>query len=512
MKTSRRIFVRNSAISSLGLGLVPTELEAIKSSKATQNTRENLFLGMQMGTHSLLDDGLEWTLDFLKEKGGINTIITYSHAYYGADNRPDSVLADHGKGLHSFKNRNLPKVWVHHREEYFRDLLLKHQKPVESNDFYGRDAFREMRKPLDDRNMKVYIRLFEPWAKDGAGRIENYDKVLTKDIYGDTGRGPCWNNPDYQAWIFATVKDVFINYQIDGIQYGAERVGPLSELLLKGETPNCFCKHCIKKNNAFNIDDERAKAGFVEISQLIKRAANKDIPADGVFISLMNIVFHYPEILSWERNFYEGGEEINKGIFNTIKNINPTIQVGRHVDHQQSSWDPIYRAMVPYSKMANYNDFIKPILYHDIFAIRLRYWYIQRINQLVGRDFSENELLNGFYAMMQFQPAAKIPLEMLDKSSMPPEYVAQETKRCLEGVNGKAKVYPGLGFDVPWHLPQGGVVPYPSKPELVYQATFAALNAGAHGLVASRDYDEMQTKNIKSFGKAVGDFTTLNSK
>jgi hypothetical protein len=164
--------------------------------------------------------------------------------------------------------------------------------------------------------------------------------------------------------------------------------------------------------------------------------------------------------------------------------------------------------MVPYSKMADYNDFIKPILYHDIFAIRLRYWYIQRINRLVGRDFSENELLSGFYAMMRFQPAAEIPLEELEKSSMPPEYVAQETKRCLDGVNGKAKVYSGVGFDVPWHLPEGGVAPRPSDPELVYKATLAALNAGAHGLVASRDYDEMQTKNIEAFGRAVRGFKT----
>jgi hypothetical protein len=508
MNQSRRNFIKTTGLTAAGItfGENLFSSSAAVLQKAVES--QKIFSGIQLGTHSLLSEGIEWVLDFLQEKGAIDTLITYSHSYYGADSRPDSVLADHGKGIQSFKNRNFPKVWVKHNDEYFKGLLLKHEKPTKENDFYGRDAFDEMRKPLDERGMKVYVRLFEPWAKDGVGRIENYEKVLTKDINGKTGRGPCWNNPDYQAWIFATVKDVFTNYQIDGIQYGAERVGPLSELLFKGETPNCFCEHCTKKNGNMNIDPERAKAGFREISQLMKRAENNDIPADGVFVSLMNIVFHYPEILSWERNFYDGGEEINKGIFNTIKKINSAIQVGRHVDHQQSSWDPIYRAMVPYSKMADYNDFIKPILYHDIFAIRLRYWYIQRINRLVGRDFSENELLSGFYAMMRFQPAAEIPLEELEKSSMPPEYVAQETKRCLDGVNGKAKVYSGVGFDVPWHLPEGGVAPRPSDPELVYKATLAALNAGAHGLVASRDYDEMQTKNIEAFGRAVRGFKT----
>ena len=382
----RRDFIKKGLFTTAGISFGIGLPAWANSTIFNRASLEAPFAGIQLGTHSLLAEGIEWVLDFLKEKGEIDTLITYSHSYYGAFNRPDSVLADHGKGIISYKYRNFPKVWVNHNAEYFKGLLLKHEKPSKEYDFYGRDAFTEMRKPLDQRGMKVYVRLFEPWAKDGIGHIENYDKVLTLDIDGNPGKGPCWNNPDYQAWIFATVKDVFTNYEIDGIQYGAERVGPLSELLFKNEKTNCFCEHCTKKNVAAGIDPERAKAGFREIEKLIKGAYENDIPKDGVLISLMNIVFRYPEVLSWEGNFYDGGEEINKGISREIKAINSNIEVGRHVDHQQSSWDPIYRAMVPYGRMADYNDFIKPILYHDIFAIRLRYWYIERISKLIGRD------------------------------------------------------------------------------------------------------------------------------
>jgi hypothetical protein len=502
MQNSRRTFIKQNTLAAAGLAMLPDFFSDVRA----QTINNNPFVGIQLGTHSLLAEGIDWVLDLLQEKGEINTIITYSHSYYGAANRPDSVLADHGKGIISYKNRNFPKVWVNHNNEYFNGLLLKHEKPDRKYDFYGRDAFSEMRRPLDKRGMKVYVRLFEPWAADGIDHIENYEKVLTEDIDGKPGKGPCWNNPDYQAWIFATVKDVFANYQIDGIQYGAERVGPLSELLFKNEKPNCFCEHCTKKNVAAGIDPERARAGFSEIRDLINKAFANEIPQDGVFISLMNIVFRYPEVLSWERNFYDGGEEINKGIYKEIKAINPAIEVGRHVDHQQSSWDPIYRAMVPYSSMAGYNDFIKPILYHDILAIRLRYWYINRISELVGRDFTENELLSGFYGMMRFHPAARIPLEELEESSMPPEYVGRETQRCVAGVGKKCKVYAGVGFDVPWHLPEGGIAPRPSDPGLVYETVISALKAGADGLVASRDYDEMQNKNIEAFGRAVRDW------
>lgn len=504
MKNNRRNFIKNSLTATAGIGLGMDGLNPLQAANIS-NSKE-VFSGIQLGTHSLFAEGIEWVLDFLQDKGAINTLITYSHSYYGADNRPDSVLADHGKGVISFKNRNFPKVWVKHKDDSFKGLLLKHEKPNPKYDFYGRDAFSEMRKPLDERGMKVYVRLFEPWIRNGIGRIENYDKVSTVDINGNPGAGPCWNNRDYQAWVFATIKDVFTNYDIDGIQYGAERVGPLSELLFKGQTPNCFCEHCSKKNSSRNIDPERAKEGFTKIAQLMNRAENNDIPSDGVFISLLNIVFHYPEILSWERNFYDGGEVINKGIYDTIKNINPAIQVGRHVDHQQSSWDPIYRAMVPYSQMTSYNNFIKPILYHDILSIRLRHWYIGRMKNLIGRDFTENELLQGFYAMMRFHPEAKIPLAEMERVGMPPEYVGRETERCVAGVNGKADVYPGIGFDVPWHLPEGGMEPRPSDPDLIYESTMAAFKAGAQGVVASRDYDEMQTSSIEAFGRAVLDW------
>ena len=247
MNNSRRSFLQKISLASSGLVIGSSSLISA-ASREPFITDQKPFSGIQLGTHSLLHEGIEYVLDFMKEKGAINTLITYSHSYYGAFNRPDEVLADHGKGIWSYKDRNLPHVWVNHRDEYFKGLLLKHEKPNRDYDFYGRDPFREMRKSLDERGMKVFVRLFEPWAKDGVGRIENYEKVLTVDIDGNKGRGPCWNNPHYREWIYATLKDVYTNYEIDGIQYGAERVGPLSELLFKGEKPNCFCEHCTRKN------------------------------------------------------------------------------------------------------------------------------------------------------------------------------------------------------------------------------------------------------------------------
>jgi hypothetical protein len=80
--------------------------------------------------------------------------------------------------------------------------------------------------------------------------------------------------------------------------------------------------------------------------------------------------------------------------------------------------------------------------------------------------------------------------------------VYDETKRCAEEIDGKARVIAGIGIDVPWHAP-GGMQPYLSDPERLQQSVFKAMQAGADGLLASRDYDEMRHSSLRAFGQAV---------
>jgi hypothetical protein len=65
----------------------------------------------------------------------------------------------------------------------------------------------------------------------------------------------------------------------------------------------------------------------------------------------------------------------------------------------------------------------------------------------------------------------------------------------VASANGKTKIYAGVGFDVPGS-PR-------DTPESVYQATRKALEAGASGVVASREYEEMRLENLEAFGRAV---------
>jgi hypothetical protein len=104
--------------------------------------------------------------------------------------------------------------------------------------------------------------------------------------------------------------------------------------------------------------------------------------------------------------------------------------------------------------------------------------------------------------MMGYSPAAQISLNNLEENGMGPAYVYDEVKRCVAEVKGKARVIAGLGIDVLWHAP-GGLQPYPSEPEKLKRAVFKAVEAGASGLLASREYDEMRFSSLRAFGDAV---------
>jgi hypothetical protein len=57
---------------------------------------ENL-VGIQMGPHTMLDEGIEHSLDLCQETASIDTIFTYCHSYGGDVHKPLAWLAtDHG--------------------------------------------------------------------------------------------------------------------------------------------------------------------------------------------------------------------------------------------------------------------------------------------------------------------------------------------------------------------------------------------------------------------------------
>ena len=299
--------------------------------------------------------------------------------------------------------------------------------------------------------------------------------------------------PHYRDWVYRTIRELVTNYELDGLQYGAERTGPLSHVLFRGLTPTCFCEHCKAHNAKHGIDVQQAKAGYAKLFDMMKSVSDQPQTkrVESVLSSVVRVFYQHPDVLRWDYQWFQSDEEICTEVHRIAKSIRPEIDSGRHVDHQRSSWDFFYRAAMSYEQMAANADFIKPILYHETMGPRLRWWVLERMKDRILNDLSLKQSLDLFYALHGHDTRKMPKLEELDAKGLGPEYVYQETLRCKHGVAEKAKVYAGIGIDVPWYIPNG-MEPRPSDPAQLTAAVQRAIDAGADGVLASREYNEMR--------------------
>jgi hypothetical protein len=462
-------------------------------------TPADTFVGIQMGPHTILDEGIDRTLDLIQETAAVNAVLMYSHAFHADLRKPIQFLApDHGVAPRA--NRPpLPSVWVKHHDRFFRDTSLRVRPTDPGLQYADRDVFAELLKPARRRGMKVYARVLE-----SSGRsIENFTRVVTVDVYGKPTEIGCWTNPEYRAFWRGVAEDLFRSYELDGFQWGAERMGPLMNTVLpwNDRAPTCFCEYCRARGREKGIDPERARQGYENLFVYVRGLiAGKPRPADGVFTGFLRILLRHPEILAWELQYRLSREEVMQGMYTTIRAIKPDAQVGWHVDHQPSSWDLVYRAELTYEEMAPYSDFIKFIAYHDVLGPRIRWWYLDRLQKTILGEISLEQSLDLYYDLFGYDKRVEPRVDQLEAAGLSADYVYRETRRSVASAAGKTRIYPGIGFDVPW-----GSRHIPADPEEVYRAVGRAFEAGADGIVVSREYEEMRVPNLRAVGRALRD-------
>jgi hypothetical protein len=504
----RRVAVAFAAAEASVTRLLPRKTVARPSAAngglgAQEAPSQTPFVGIQMSPHTMLDEGIEPCLDLIQETAGINAVLPYSHAFHGDLRKPARALAtDHGKPPRV--NRSpLPAVWVKHHDQYFRNTRLRMLPTDPGLEYADRDLFTEMVEPARRRGMKVYARVLE-----SSGRsIENFSSVATTDVYGGRTRVGCWSNPDYKNFWAAVVEDMFRSYDLDGFQWGAERMGPLMNVILpwNDTPPTCFCEFCIARGKAQGIDAARAREGFKKLFEYVRGLiAGDPKPAEGVFTLFLRHLIRYPEILAWQYQYRLSREEVMSGMYETIKAIKPEAQVGWHIDHQPSSWDLVHRAEMSYEEMAPYSDFIKLILYHEVLGGRIRSWYLERFQRTILSELSLEQSLDLYYALFGYDKNVEPSVNELRDRGFSPDYVYRETKRSVASANGKTKIYSGIGFNVPGSPPE--------DPEKIYQATRRAFEAGAGGIVVSREYEEMRVPNLRAVGRAVRELSKRTPK
>jgi hypothetical protein len=492
---SRRDFLRNAALASVALSM-----------RASAAPAPAAFNAVQIHPFSFYDEGIERVLDLLQETAGINALLVYSHLYGADQGVPVECLAHDHPGYTPVapSARRYRRVWARHGAGAFDGHLLRHPAAEHDVEYAGRDLFAELAPLCRVRGMKLMGRILEPRGSNYDGVIAGWAEASTVDITGQARRNACWNNPDYRAFWLTTVTDTFRQNPLEGFMLGAERTGPLYRLLAEGEPPSCFCRHCQARMKAKGVDETRLRAGYTALNewvQTMRREPKRS--ADGALVTFLRLLMHHPEVLVWEREWALSLEEALAQLARGIKSVKPDALVGRHVDHQQTSWDIFYRAAVTYAEMAAAMDFLKPVVYHDITAPRVERWVLGELGKSLLADLSKPQALDFYYAVFGLNATKEPALDALMSGGFSPDYVFRETRRCVDGVAGKARVYPGIGFDIPIHRKDGPPVPHPSNHEVLYEATKKAFEAGAQGIVVCREYQEMRLPNLRAVGRAL---------
>ena len=244
------------------------------------------------------------------------------------------------------------------------------------------------------------------------------------------------------------------------------------------------------------ISVERTGQGFLQLDKFVRAARGDQRPSDGYFVTFWRLLLDYPEILAWEKLWTDGQQEVYGEIYGSTKAINPRVQVGWHIWHN-NSFSPFYRAEQDYSKLRHSADFLKVVMYNNCGGARM-VQYLNNMHSTIFHDAKPEDGLNLYYRIMGYDGEANF--DRLSTAGLSPDYVARETKRAIAGVNGEIAIYAGIDIDIPT-----GANEKKTRPSDVRDAVKAALTSGAQGVILSRKYSEMKLANLAAAGEALKD-------
>ncbi len=492
LSLDRRSFIRLSAAFS---ALLPQfgraqALPAPPVSRVPVKNRKNL-VGIQVRGFSWADEGVDQVLDNIQEKGDVNTVWAYTFSYgeQRLEKNGPIPLPDHGKPGNSIAGG----AFYDYDPKYFQNTILKDFRCKEYGNLNVIEAAAAKAKA---RGMSFFA-----WDLNNPGpklndTIANYAEVSEVDVYGRRTNRPCFNHPDYQAFLSGKIQSLLLGYpnEIDGIAWGSERMGPLQNMIGGITTPSCFCRYCRARARDLDISVRRAQAGYQELEQLFQQAARNEQLNDGYFVSFWRLLLKYPEILSWESLWTDSFQDVQARLYGLAKAIAPEKPFGFHI-MQTMTFSPFYRAEEDYTKRRNFADFFKLATYNNAGGPRLAK-YLDRLSATVFHDAKPPEFLEFYYKIMNYQEA---PYDKLAVTGLSPDYVARETRRAVEGVAGEVQIYPGIDINVPT-LIKGNTPVKKTAPADVRASIKAAFGAGANGVILSREYAEMWLDNLAAAG------------
>ncbi|MGB7265770.1 MAG: hypothetical protein WBC92_09670 [Terracidiphilus sp.] len=489
----RRTFIQSASAAALA--------SAVPASHAQAAPVTSKMIGIQVGAVSFIDEGVEQALDEFQHDALINTLFIATFTYgRGIAGRqvPGQPLPDHGKQQYdtdTFHGGCYTKV----EQKYFADTAFK---DFRAPDFGNYDVLESILPSARKRGLKTIC-----WFEDAFRRdLPNIQQLEEVELSGENAVTLCFNNPNYRNWLLGMAENWARSYDIDGIMWGSERQGAFSNMLgasagrAEGGHVTCFCQYCVAKAKSRGIDPDRARQGFLELQKFITSAHQSQRPVDGYYVTMWRLMLRYPELLAWEMLWTDSLRETYAAIYERVKSIKPSIQVGWHIWHN-NSFNPIYRAEQDLQAIAPHSDFLKIVMYHNCAGERMAN-YINNVGSSIYGDIPKQELLDFHYRVLNYQERGLAEIPFTGFSS---DYVLRETKRAREGLRGtKTLLWPGIDVDIPTAENHSKCTPFGTE-----DAVLAAFHGGADGVLISRKYSEMKLANLRAVGAALQKLSTV---
>lgn len=493
---SRREFIKNSAKISALAAAIPLTGVAANNVFGPKEPANEMMHGIQIGAVSFVDEGVEKVLDIMQKRAAVNTlfltVFTYGRGLAGRQ-LPGEPFPDHGSQVSDDKTFHGGNYSVPH-PEFYKNTILKETRATEHGNF---DILASVIPEAKKRGMKVFASVEDQWRSDVPG-VKECSEV---DLLGRRTNTLCLFHPDVRAFWTGLVTDISKSYDIDGVLFFNERNGPLLNALgashfqtIDSTRATCFCEHHQQEAKKAGINFERAKEGYLKLDQFVKSSLKGERPSDGYYVEFSRLLLNYPEIVAWDKLFDLGKHQVLEEVFAAVKKVNKNLQVGFHVEHV-NSFNPFFRASRSYEELATKADFLKVVAYNNCGGERYAN-FIHNIQSTIFRDVPMEELMRFNNHLLNYGNEASI--EELPTAGLSPDYVFRETQRALAGVKGKCKILPGIDIGIPTKKTSRK-----GSPEDAYAATLAAYKGGAHGVILSRKYSEMDLEDLDAAGRAI---------
>jgi len=247
-------------------------------------------VGFQAEVSYLMQYGIVRFLDDVQTRANVNTLMVHADPFEASWAGLDQATSPLGN-------------FATAHPQYYRDIKMKPQA-LSPGDFSLPDAMQKITDETKKRGVKVI-----PWMEEDnrpRPKIKDMDELYEIDLYGrrtvSHPGGPCLNNPYFRNLIAAQVEDFIRSYDVDGLQRGSERQGPLGNALGAwhngaksdpGHT-SCFCEYCSAKAAKLGIDFERVKKAYLALEPYVRNGRAGRRPRDGYYVEFWRILLRHP--------------------------------------------------------------------------------------------------------------------------------------------------------------------------------------------------------------------------